>query len=118
MESIDRALNLIAHGTGRDLQSPPEADVLNQAIELADRGAHELYASQSRVDLAGPESVCSAALEVWGAALNLRFFLNDVQLGRVLLDQYEGQCEERIDEVERRKNEFVEVARSVLEESG
>ncbi|WP_180268827.1 hypothetical protein [Streptomyces sp. Ru87] len=116
-ESIDRALHFIAFGPGRNPQSPPEIEVLSTAIELADRGAHELYASQSRVDLAGPEHVCSAALEVWGAAMNVRAFLNDVRSGRVPQDRYEGQCEERIDEVERRKIEFIEAARSILEES-
>ncbi|MFE7959574.1 MULTISPECIES: hypothetical protein [unclassified Streptomyces] len=110
-ESIDSALNLI------DAQSPPESAVLDSAIELADRGAHEIYVAQSRVELTGPESVCGAALEAWGAARNLRSFLEDVRGGRVPPSQYEGQSEARIDEVERCKLEFTAAARSVLEGS-
>ncbi|GAB7102118.1 hypothetical protein JCM4814A_04320 [Streptomyces phaeofaciens JCM 4814] len=107
-ESIDGALNVI------NIASVPEIAVLDRAIELVDRGAHEIYVSQSRVELAGPESVCGAALEAWGAALNLRSFLDEVRAGLVSPGQYDGQCEARIDEVERCKATFTAAARSVL----
>ncbi|WP_164904888.1 hypothetical protein [Streptomyces cyaneus] len=112
VETIDQAANILV----MDLNQVPSQDaaVLARARELVERGVHELYASASRVDLAGPESVSLAARRVQSAVIGLRMLLDAVRLG--VAPNYDAQCDEGLRRIEQAKDDFGAAARSVLEE--
>ncbi|WP_333772375.1 hypothetical protein [Streptomyces sp. IBSBF 3136] len=116
-EPLDLVLHTIAHKDdppAPEVIQPPDEPVLRRLIDDLDSGVHALYKVQARVDLVGPSAVAGEAVNVWGAARDLRHFLQAVLRGEVSQFDYDAGLETAIDDVERTRDDFARAARDVI----
>ncbi|GEB51845.1 hypothetical protein [Streptomyces cacaoi] len=115
-EPVDFVLHSLAHSdeVPGSCERPPNTAVLNEMVEDIDSAVHALYKAQARIDLVGPSSVVSEAVNVWGAARDLRSFLQAVLRGDVAPDVYAQALETAVDAVEKARDDFGRAARDVI----
>lgn len=121
-EPVDGVLHRVAHQDGPRVavwNSPPAADVLDEALVELGAAVDALYKAQARLDLMGPKAVAVEAVNVWSEVRSLRMYLegvrHDMRAGGPSADGYRTGLQAAVDAVEVSRDRFAQRAREVLE---